>query len=78
LRREDRRLSEELREHCMQTRDIMSPPGNQTNLVIPEEILKRLRASSSLLGMNGTGPTGKITTENTKNSVFQTISSLDS
>ena len=33
----------------MQTRDIMSPPGHQANMVIPEEILKRLRASSSML-----------------------------
>jgi hypothetical protein len=35
----------------MQTKDLISPPGNQGNLVIPEEILKRLRASSSLLGI---------------------------
>ena len=51
----------------------MSPPGHQGNLVIPEEILKRLRASSSILGLQNNQPK-----DSGKNSALMSNSSVDS
>jgi hypothetical protein len=57
----------------MQTRDIMSPPGHQANMVIPEEILKRLRASSSMLGLQNNKAK-----DSAKSSTLMSNSSVDS